>query len=56
VRGHSNLKWLFLNSTHVTDLGLAHLRGLTKFGWLLLMDNKVTDSGVAELKSLGCRI
>ena len=39
-----------LDSTPVTDAGLAHLAGLTALESLRLSNTQVTDAGVAELQ------
>ena len=41
-----------LKGTQVTDIGLAHLEGLTKLQSLDLYGTKVTDAGLERLKGL----
>jgi hypothetical protein len=51
IRSLSNLQFLSLNNTEVTDAGLVHLRGLKI--WSLRLDNtKITDAGLTHLKEL----
>lgn len=45
------LRTLYLSGAHVTDAGMAHLKGLTKLQWLRLPP-RVTDAGLAHLKGL----
>jgi len=52
ISGLTQLKWLFLNRTQVTDEGLRHLSGLTQLKWLLLYQTKVTDEGLRHLSGL----
>ena len=49
---------LSLNSTAVTDVGLAHLKGLTKLQTLDINSTKVTKAGVAALQKAlpNCKI
>jgi hypothetical protein len=44
------LEDLSLRNTHVTDAGLAHLKGLTTLQKLGLTDTKVTDAGIDDLQ------
>ena len=46
----TELRWLYLGSTNVSDAGLEHLRGLTYLGWLDLRGTKVTGAGVRRLE------
>ena len=46
----SELRYLDLTNTQVTDAGLVHLAGLTKLEELVLDGTQVTDAGVEELK------
>jgi len=39
-------------STHVTDEGLVHLRGLTQLQWLRLERTQVSDAGLVHLRGL----
>jgi hypothetical protein len=48
----SELESLVLNDTAVTDVGLAHLRGLTRLRTLSLDSTRVTGEGFVELRSL----
>jgi internalin A len=50
LHGLTELRWLDLSSTQVTDAGLVHLHGLTRLQDLNLGRTQVTDAGVAELK------
>jgi Leucine-rich repeat (LRR) protein len=53
LKGLSNLEYLDISSTHVTDAGLAHLRGLKKLQQLGLADCPgISDAGIAHLKGL----
>jgi hypothetical protein len=49
-RDHSQLEWLNLDGTQVSDAGLVHLKRLTKLSQLNLFNTRVTDAGVNELK------
>ena len=40
------------NKTHVTDVGLVHLQGLTQLRSLDLTNTQVTDAGLAHLQGL----
>ena len=44
------LQTLRLRDTKVTDVGLAHLKGLTKLRFLDLGKTAVTDAGIKELQ------
>jgi len=46
----SELQWLVLMDTSITDAGLRHLRALTKLSRLDLEGTRVTEAGVAELQ------
>jgi hypothetical protein len=46
----SDLQFLSLDGTQVTDAGLAHLKGLNGLKWLKLTKTSVTDAGVAKLR------
>jgi hypothetical protein len=50
LRGLTQLRGLYLDSTQVSDAGLVHLRGLTQLKTLDLSNTQVTDAGVAELQ------
>jgi len=52
LKGLSQLKELFLSSTHVTDAGLEHLKGLTNLEVLALGSTRVTDAGLQYLTQL----
>jgi hypothetical protein len=52
LAGLSNLEWLWLDSTQVTDAGLAHLTGLTGLQHINLNFTPVTDAGLMHLKGL----
>lgn len=52
VKGLPGLQTLELESTQVTDAGLAHLEGLTHLKELTLVNTEVTDAGLARLKGL----
>jgi hypothetical protein len=39
-------------NTKVADVGLEHLKGLTRLGWLNLWGTKVTDVGLNPLAGL----
>jgi hypothetical protein len=45
IKGFTQLQWLSLNHTKVTDAGLEHLKGLTQLRILLLMGAHVTVDG-----------
>jgi hypothetical protein len=48
----SSLRYLSLDKAHVSDEGLAHLKGLTQLVYLSLLDTQVTDAGLVHLKGL----
>ena len=48
--GRADLRQLDLESTQITDAGLAHLKGLTGLRQLNLEGTKITDAGLADLK------
>jgi hypothetical protein len=52
LKGLTQLKWLSLWNTDVTDAGLVHLKGLTNLKRLFLNDTGVTDVGLMHLKGL----
>jgi Ran GTPase-activating protein (RanGAP) involved in mRNA processing and transport len=54
----TNLKFLHLRNTQISDAGLVHLKGLTKLERLDLRDTQVTDAGVSELQKAlpNCKI
>jgi Leucine-rich repeat (LRR) protein len=52
ISGLTNLKWLDLHFTQVTDTGLAHLKGLTRLEYLNLEGTNATDNGLPQLKDL----
>ena len=51
-QGLTQLQWLQLSYTKVTDAGLAHLDGLTQLHYLELADTEVTDAGLVHLEGL----
>ena len=50
LKGLTQLKWLRLDGTQVTDAGLVHLKGLRNLETLWLKDTNVTEAGVQELQ------
>jgi hypothetical protein len=48
----SELEWLGLDNTPVTDRGLAHFHGLTELEGLDLNDTHVTDAGLRHLEGM----
>ena len=48
----SELKWLFLDSSNVTDTGLESLKRLRRLRWLSLEDANITDAGLPHLAEL----
>ena len=48
--GLTQLQWLNLYGTRVTDAGLQHLKGLTRLQSLDLTGSAVTAAGVRDLK------
>jgi hypothetical protein len=46
----TQLEWLQLGYTQVTDAGLEHLKGLNQLRALGLESTKVTDEGVKKLQ------
>lgn len=48
----ARLETLYLNSTAVTDAGVAHLRGARNLKTLWLDNTKITDGGLASLAGL----
>jgi hypothetical protein len=48
----TQLKRMFLDSTHVTDVGLVNLKDMTRLNVLYLGHTRVTDAGLANLKGL----
>ncbi len=46
------VQWLRLDGTAVTDLGLAHLRGMSSLFRLDVQDTHVTDAGILQLRGL----
>ena len=52
LNGMTNLSWLSLDHTQVTDDGLVHLKGLTNLTVLYLDGWHVTDSGLVRLSGL----
>jgi hypothetical protein len=49
-KGLSNLRYVHLDSTQVTDAGLVHLKGLTSLKELFLHGTQVTDEAVKKLQ------
>jgi hypothetical protein len=52
LRGLTDLKFLYLYRTGVTDAGLAHLKVFPRLQRLALGDTKVTDAGLKHLSGL----
>jgi hypothetical protein len=50
LRGLSRLRWLCLDQTAVTDLGLKQLAGLRNLETLSVEQTRVTEAGVGELQ------
>jgi hypothetical protein len=50
LKGLTNLKWLYLGGTEVSDMGLANLKGLTGLRLLVLSHTRVSDLGVKSLQ------
>ena len=48
----ARLETLYLNSTAITDAGVAHLRGARHLKTLWLDNTKITDRGLASLAGL----
>ena len=48
----TNLKWLSLEQTAVTDTGIAELEGLQQLETLLLNGITITDAALESLKKL----
>ena len=46
----SELKWLVLDNTDVSDAGLVFLHGMTKLRRIYIRGSRVTAAGVAQLK------
>ena len=46
----TNLEWLYLIETQVTDAGLEHLKELTNLETLILLETQVTEEGVKKLQ------
>lgn len=44
------MEWLLLNNTSVTDVGIMHLKSLTKLQGLYLNRTKVSKMGAANLQ------
>ena len=49
----SELQWLFLRRTKVTDAGLEHLEGMSKLTALYLTGSAVSDAGMDNLLLAG---
>ena len=47
----TNLQFLLLSNTNVTDAGLVHMKALTGLRYLNLHSTKVTDAGVKKLEA-----
>jgi len=48
----NGLERLYLDDAHLSDAGLAHLKGLTSLSNLWLANTRVTDAGLGHLKPL----
>jgi hypothetical protein len=48
----TQLRYLDLHNTKITDAGMVHLKGLTQLTGLSLWGTKVTDAGLANLRGL----
>lgn len=51
MKALTGLRVLILRA-HITDAGLAHLKGLTSLEWLGVHGGRVTDAGLVHLKGL----
>ena len=52
LRRLTNLEWLSLRATRITDAGLEHLEGLARLEELYLSRTNITDAGLEHLKRL----
>ncbi len=52
IKTLSQLKWMMLSGTQVSDAGLAHLSKLTHLEELHLDGTQITDAGLISLKGL----
>jgi hypothetical protein len=52
LEGLSQLQWLDLSGTRVTDAGLVRLQGFKRLGVLNLDNTEITDAGLEHLKGL----
>jgi hypothetical protein len=52
LTGLTELRYLFLYNTQITDAGLVHLGGLTELRLLYLGHTQVTDAGLVHLAGL----
>ena len=52
ICGLVKMRWLNLDNTRISDLGLAHLKGSTSLKWLWIENTQVTDAGLAHLNGL----
>jgi hypothetical protein len=52
LRALTNLTYLDLSGTEITDSGLESLRALTALEYLSLRDNDITDGGLGNLKGM----
>ncbi|MEN6496052.1 MAG: hypothetical protein ABFD16_17360, partial [Thermoguttaceae bacterium] len=52
LKGLTNLRDLWLNSTKITDAGLEHIQGLTRLEKVMLHNTRVTNAGVERLMGL----
>jgi Leucine-rich repeat (LRR) protein len=52
LKGLTQLVFLALDNTQVTDVGLEHLQGLSGLQQLNLSSTKVTDTGLKHLQGL----